>query len=322
VIGQALGGVLISANILGTGWRPVFLINVPVGIFLLVTSYFSRASNETSRQKKQDYRGVALLSAGLFLLVGPLVIGQGEGWPPWTWVCLAASVPVLVLFARWERIFPRRGGNPLINVALLTHRQISLGLVAQGVNRACYFALLFVLALYLQQGLGKSAAYSGMLLIAYMVTFGLAGPIFGKAGIHVKAIASVVGGLVIAASFAGMAAGARSTAWLIFLLGISGFGYGAAWSGILERLTEAAGPRYAPDVSGLFNTTLQVGGTMGTAVFGTLYVALTAQSTPQDAFRLTNTALAVLSVASSVLIILSAIGGPAAAKRESAERDP
>ena len=319
VIGQALGGILITANILGTGWRPVFLINVPVGIFLLVTSYLSLAGNETSRQGKQDYRGVALLSAGLFLLVVPLVIGQGEGWPPWTWVCLAASVPVLVLFARWERIFPLRGGNPLINVALLARRQISLGLIAQGINRACYFALLFVLALYLQQGLGKSAAYSGMLLIAYMVTFGLAGPIFGKAGTRVKIVASAAGGLVIAASFAGMAAGAQSTAWLIVLLGISGFGLGTAWSGILERLTDAAGPRYAPDVSGLFNTTLQVGGTMGTAVFGTVYVALAAHGTPQDAFRLTNTALAVLSVVSAVLIILSAIGGPGVAKREPAE---
>ena len=315
VIGQALGGILITANILGTGWRPVFLINVPVGIFLLITSYLSLAGNEISRQKKQDYRGVALLSAGLFLVVVPLVLGQGQGWPPWTWACLAASVPALALFVRWEQVFPRRGGNPLVNVALLARRQVSLALLAQGINRACYFALLLVLALYLQQGLGKSAAYSGTLLIAYMVTFGLAGPALGKAGTRVKTIAPVIGALAIAASFAGIAVGAQSTGWLIVLLSVGGFGNGAAWSGILERMTDAAGPRYAADVSGLFNTTLQVGGTMGTAVFGTVYVALAAAGTPQGAFGQTNAALAVLSVVSSVLLILATIGGSSVTKR-------
>jgi MFS family permease len=314
VAGQALGGILVSADILGTGWRPVFLINVPVGLFLVITSFTFLPDTKPSRHEKLDTRGAGLLSAGLFLLVIPLVLGRDAGWPLWTWLCLGGCVPVLAFFTQWERIIARRGGVPLINVALLARRQISLALAAQGINRAVYFALLFVLALYLQQGLGKSAVYSGLLLIAFMVTFGAAGPIFGGAGARVKKLAAQTGGLLLAAAFAGMAGGARSTAWLIILIGVAGFGYGAAWSGVLEHLTESAGPRYAPDVSGLFNTTLQVGGTMGTAVFGTFYLALLVRNTPQHAFSLTNAALAVLSAASCVLIILSLNAKPRAAQ--------
>ena len=111
-------------------------------------------------------------------------------------------------------------------------------------------------------------------------------------------------------SIPGAGGGSRRTRriWLIILLGIAGLGYGGAFSGVLGQLAESAGPRYAPDVSGLFNTTLQVGGTMGTAVFGTLYLAFLARSTPQDAFSMTNTALAVVSVASSALIASSMSG--------------
>jgi MFS family permease len=305
VIGQALGGILVSANILGTGWRPVFLINVPIGIFLLITSFVYLPEGEASRQEKLDVRGAGLLSSGMFLLVIPLVLGQDADWPLWTWLCLGACVPVLALFTRWEWIIAQRGGVPLINVALLARRQVSLALVAQGVTRAVYFALLFIFALYLQQGLGKSPVYSGLLLIAFMVTFGLTGPILSRVGARVKKLAAQTGGLVLAVAFAAMASGVQGTVWLIILLGIAGIGYGGAFSGVLGHLTESVGPRYAPDVSGLFNTTLQVGGTMGTAVFGTVYLAFVARSTPQDAFSRTNAMLAVVSVASSVLITLA-----------------
>jgi MFS family permease len=319
VVGQALGGILVSANILGTGWRPVFLINVPIGLFLLITSFVYLPDTKPSRQEKLDIRGVGLLSSGLFLLVIPLVLGQDAGWPLWTWLCLGACVPVLALFTGWEQTLARRGHLPLINVALLARRQISLALIAQGVTRAVYFALLFILALYLQQALGKSAAYSGLLLIAFMVTFGLTGPVLGHAGARVKKLAAQTGGLVLAVAFAAMAGGAQSTGWLIILLGIAGIGYGGAFSGVLGQLTEAAGPKYAPDISGLFNTTLQVGGTMGTAVFGTVYLAFLAQHTPHNAFSMTSAALAVVSVASSVLITLALNAKPNAARHKPAE---
>jgi MFS family permease len=305
VVGQALGGVLVSADILGTGWRPVFLINVPIGILLLITSLVFLPNQPPGRRRQLDVGGVGLLSAGLFLLVIPLVLGQDTGRPPWTWLCLAGCVPVLALFARWELNVARGGGVPVLNVALLARKQVSLALAAQGVIRAVYFALLFVLALYLQQALGRGAAYSGLLLIAFMVTFGVTGPVLGRAGARVKKLTAQAGCLVLAAAFTAMAAGAQSTGWLVCLLAVAGLGYGGAFTGVLGHLTESVGPEYAADVSGLFNTTLQVGGTMGTAVFGTAYLALLARSTPPEAFGVTNAALAIVAVVSAVLITLA-----------------
>ncbi|WP_229871623.1 MFS transporter [Streptomyces longisporoflavus] len=306
VVGQALGGVLVSADILGSGWRPIFLINIPLGIVLLITSYAFLPADEGLGRKKLDLMGVGLLSLALFLLVTPLVLGQDAGWPLWTWLCLAASLPVFALFAKVERDTARRGGDPLVNVSLLSRAPVSLALVSQAATRAGYFALLFVLALYLQQGLGKSAVYAGLVPIAWVATFAAVGPLLGRTGARSRRLAAPVGGLLMAVSFAGIAAGLQTTAWLVLLLGIGGIGYGAAFSGTLAHLTESVEPEYAPDVSGLFNTTLQVGGTMGVAVFGTVYLALAEHTgTAHGAFGTTNAVLAVVSVAASGLVFLA-----------------
>lgn len=306
VIGQALGGILVQADILGTGWRPIFLINVPIGIVLLIISFVFLPDDDTEPNKKLDMRGVGLLSLSLFLLVTPLVLGRDAGWPLWTWLCLASSLPTFVLFARVEQGIARRGGSPLMNVALLARKRVTLALVSQAATRAGYFALLFVLALYLQQGLGRSAAYSGVIPIAWVSTFALVGPILSRLPARVRRLAAPVGGLLMAIAFAGVAAGAQTTVWLVVLLGIGGIGYGAAFSGTLTHLTESVEARFAPDVSGLFNTTLQVGGTLGVAIFGTVYLDLAARGgAPQAAFNTTNSVLAALSIGASALIVLA-----------------
>lgn len=305
VIGQALGGIIVSADVLGLGWRPVFLINVPIGVFLVIASWIFLPDEQT-QQKKLDPQGVALLTAGLFLLVVPLSLGQDAGWPPWTWLCLGGCVPVLALFVWWERKVAERGRDPLMNVALLARKRVSLLLSAQGVNRACYFALLFVLSLYLQQGLGKSPTYAGLLPISYMFTFSVTGPVLDRLGVRVRKLAAQLGGLLIAAAFAAMAVGGQSTLWLIVLLGASGMGYGAAFGAVVAYLTESVGAEYAPDVSGLFNTTLQVGGATGVAVFSTVYLSGFARSTARESFNTTNLALAAASIVSCLLIVLAA----------------
>jgi MFS family permease len=253
VIGQALGGVLVSADILGTGWRPVFLINVPIGVGLIIISFIFLPTSEPSRRQKLDLAGVGLLSVGLLMLVTPLVLGQDQGWPLWTWLCLVGSVPVFALFVRVERRVADGDDYPLINILLLARKRISLALFSQASTRASYFALLFVLALYLQQGLGNSPTYSGLMPVSWVATFALAGPVLSRVGPRVRRLAAPVGGLLMAVAFVGVAVGVsadmRGSAWLVLLLGVGGLGYGAAFSGTLTHLTESVEPRYAPDVS-------------------------------------------------------------------------
>jgi predicted MFS family arabinose efflux permease len=92
VAGQSLGGLLISADVLGTTWRPAFLVNVPIGVALywLAWRYLPAGRRRPGRL---DLASMTVFSVAMLLLVVSLVLGQDAGWPVWTWVFLAASIP-------------------------------------------------------------------------------------------------------------------------------------------------------------------------------------------------------------------------------------
>ncbi|MFF5210321.1 MFS transporter [Streptosporangium sp. NPDC000396] len=89
--GQLIGGLLVGADLFGSGWRPVFWINVPIGLAtILLTTRFIPESRAASA-REIDVAGVVALTVALFLLVFPLIQGHEAGWPWWTWAGLAAS---------------------------------------------------------------------------------------------------------------------------------------------------------------------------------------------------------------------------------------
>jgi MFS family permease len=314
VIGQALGGVLVSANLFGTAWRPIFLVNVPLGALLLGVAgrFLPVDADRGPATRRLDLLGVGTLSAALSLLLVPLILGRDLGWPAWTWWCLLTSAPAFALFVAAERQVTAAGGYPLINLELLGRRAISWGLAGQVASTSTYFALLFVLALYLQRGLGRSALYSGLALVSWVAAFGVAGPVLGRLPERAKGQAARVGPLVLAAAFAGIGvsllAGNTSGVLLMSLLGVGGLGFGAAFSGVLAHLTGAVSSRHAPDMSGLFNTTIRLGGVIGVAVFGSAYLAMAPQPGPQAAihgFAVIAFAFAATALAGAVAAYLS-----------------
>lgn len=109
VIGQVVGGLLISADLVGTGWRPIFLVNVPLGVALIAVATRVLPADEQRRSQRLDFGGVGALSAALALLVIPLVLGRDAGWPAWTWVSLAAVAPAVAAFIMLERRISGRG---------------------------------------------------------------------------------------------------------------------------------------------------------------------------------------------------------------------
>jgi MFS family permease len=308
VIGQALGGVLVSRDLFGAGWRPIFLINIPLGLALALLGRRARSTRRTAGRQRLDLVGVATLSAALLLLVLPLVLGRDEGWPAWTYVCVAASLPAFALFVLVERRLARGGGHPLIALELLRRKPVVFALASQAANRATYLGLLFVLALYLQHGLGASAVYSGLAVVPWVAAFGVAGPVLGRAGPRARRMAAPIGSLVLGAAFLGIATGAGDGASLMLALAVGGLGYGAAFSGTLHHLTSTVTDRYAADVSGLYNTVLQVGGAIGVAGLGTVYLDLAPEPGPLPAvhaFRLTTLAMAATALLAGVLAHLA-----------------
>jgi MFS family permease len=310
VAGQSLGGLLISADVLGTTWRPVFLVNVPAGVILLWLAWRYLPPGRRERQQPLDLAGVAVLSAAMLLLVLPLVLGQDTGWAPWTQACLAASV--LAFAALWvvERKVAARGGRPLVDPGLIARPTIGLGLASQAAATAAYFAVLFTLALYLQQGLGKSAAYSGLALVSWVAAFGIPGPVLSRFPARARALAAPAGSVILAAGFAALAAslhaGDTSGVLLMTLLGVAGLGLGTAFTGMLSHLTSSVADEHAADLSGLFNTTTRAGGVIGTAAFGTAYLALVhGPGQAVRGFATVNLALAVTALAAATLAGLS-----------------
>jgi len=174
VAGQILGGLLVSADLLGAQWRPIFLINVPIAAVVLVAGLrFLSADRDLDTTRRLDLAGVLTLSSGLLLILLPLTLGRQRHWPAWTWICLAASVPLLAGFALVERRLAARDESPLLNLPFLARRKISWGLRAQALAISTYYGLLFTLALYLQQGLGRSALGSGLTLVSWVAAFGI-----------------------------------------------------------------------------------------------------------------------------------------------------
>lgn len=276
VLGQIVGGALISANIGGSEWRAIFLINVPIGVAVIIAALRFLPPDDTRNSQRVDLPGIAALSAIMLLLIPPLALGREFGWPVWTWICLAASVPAFVLFITVERRVLARGGSPLVNVHIVAQPPVRWGLLTLLTATSTYYAMLFVLAQYLQQGLGRTPLVSGLTLVPWVAAFGLAGQLVGRLPAHLVRLAPFAGCLLMALSYAAISVtlftGLDSTALLVVLLAFGGLGLGIEFSSIIGHLTNAVPDEYAPDISGVSTTTLLAGGTIGVAAFGALYL--------------------------------------------------
>lgn len=163
--GQVVGGALIGADLLGLGWRWVFLIKIPIGTLAFGLAPRLIAESRADRTSGMDTTGAGLLTLALTLLVLPLIDGRQNGWPPWAWAALAASPCCIAAFGIYERHLARSGRSPLLDMHLFRERTFSAGLatkLALWCGQASFF---FVLALYLQQARGLTPLHSGLVLM-------------------------------------------------------------------------------------------------------------------------------------------------------------
>jgi hypothetical protein len=176
VTGLVLGGVVVTADLFGTGWRPVFAINVPIGIVLAAAvPRLVPPDAPVGRTRKLDLAGLAAAAGAVLLIVLPLVLGREEGWPAWGFGCIAAGAVLAVGFVLIERRVAARGGDPLLNLAVLRAPALPSGLVTLAATQIGYGGLLFAYTLHLQAGLGESALRAGLSYLPFAAVFGLAG---------------------------------------------------------------------------------------------------------------------------------------------------
>src|ERR1022692_3075815 len=167
VSGPLLGGLLIQHNLFGLSWRPIFLINVPVGVIAVIASAILVRESRAPRPPRLDPAGVTLVTAALLLLLYPLVQGRQLGWPAWTFASMAASVPVLALFAGYERIKARRDGSPLVQLSLFRQRSFGIGIAIAVTFFLGVTSFALILTLFLQIGLGFTPLHAGLTFLPF-----------------------------------------------------------------------------------------------------------------------------------------------------------
>ncbi len=190
---------------------------------------------------------------------------------------------------------------------MIARRPVFWGLATMLATSGSYYALLFTLAQYLQQGLGRSVLVSGLTLVPWVAAFGLAGQLVSRLPARLLASTPAGGCALLAGAYTAISAvlftGNHSEALLILLLAIGGFGLGIQFSSTIGHLTSSVRPAYASDISGVTSTTSQIGGALGVAAFGTLYLSLAPLGS-----GLATHAFAIVTAALAAIILPAMIG--------------
>ncbi|MFD0385670.1 MFS transporter [Streptomyces stramineus] len=280
IAGPLVSALLVQGDLFGLGWRPIFLVNLPLGVAGLIAGRMVISESKAERAARLDLVGVLLATAGLLALVFPLTQGRELGWPVWTYVSMAASVPLLALFVAWERRVLRRGGSPLVVLSLFARRSFAGG---QGVQLMFGLASgVFFLAwtLYLQLGLGWSplkAGLSGLPLSAAMMagagmSMQVLVPRFGRVVLQAGALLAAAGMLLFACLT--HRHGADITMWQAILpLVPMGLGMGLIIAPLTDLILSEVPHEHAGSASGLTNTTVQLGQAVGVALSSVIFFA-------------------------------------------------
>ncbi len=278
--GQVLGGLLLSADVLGLGWRAIFFLNLPVGAVIIVLAARLVPAGATPHRAKLDPLGVLGVSAALALTLAPLILGRDQGWPAWTWVSLAASVPAMALALAWEQRLTRRGGQPLIDLSLFRQRSFASGLALSVALMAAFASSVFVATLLLQDGLGLSALRAG-LSFGPMALAGMAAPLIGRRLVRRLGPFRVIltGSLINAAGLLALALAleilgdAVTPAWIIVVFAALGLGTVLMLPTVIGVTLGGIRPEQAGAASGTLSTVQQFAGVVGLAVVGAAFFA-------------------------------------------------
>ena len=281
ISGPLAGGLLIGSDLTGSSWRRIFLVNVPIGVASLLAALFLLHESRAPQAKRLDIPGVAIVSAGLFLLTYPLVEGRDAGWPLWAFAMLAGAAPVLAAFVRFEQIKTARGDtSPLIELSLFRIRSFTLGAALSFLFLSTIPAFFLIFSLSLQIGLGYSALHAGLTTTPFSLGSAIGSvasarlaPRFGKRLLQTGCVLLIagMGGIVLTMNARGTSLDGPE---LIPALLVCGLGLGSIVAPLITILLQGVPPRNAGSASGVIATAQQVGGAMGVAVIGVIFFGL------------------------------------------------
>ncbi|MEV4091965.1 MFS transporter [Streptosporangium saharense] len=297
--GPILAGWLIDADFFGTGWRMIFLINLPLGLAAVLMGLRFLPESRSPHPLKLDVPGVLLASLAGVLLVFPLVQGRENDWPVWAFLMMGASALVFVLFGWFEARKNRAGGDPLVVPSLFRKRAFTGGLATGLVFFSAMSGFALVFNLYTQIGLGYSTLHAALVMIPWslgmVAGFGVAQAVarFGRkvlqGGILVMAL-GIVGVLLTITQ-----AGAGVTAWqFVPSLAVTGLGMGLLMAPFFDIILAGVEQHETGSASGTMTAIQQLGGAVGVALLGTVFFDQAAAALKPDFIGAAGTVLWVV----------------------------
>jgi EmrB/QacA subfamily drug resistance transporter len=309
VVGQLVGGLLVSANIAGTGWRPIFLVNVPIGLAVLVVATRVVPDTRSPHPVGIDLPGTVLFAATLTALLVPLTEGHALGWPWWTWLMLAVAVVIGAVTYSVEQRAERRGEIPLLPPSLLRLRSMSRGLVMVFAFSIGFGAFMFVFALTVQDGLHEDALHGGLAVLPMALLF-FAGSLvaprvitrFGRGALAIGAVVQFAGLAALVAVL--LMKWPHVSLWAMAIpLALAGAGQSLLFAGLFRSVLADVPMRLGGVGSGVLITLQQSGLALGVATLGSLYLAMEPHSTSH--------AFAGVEYAHMAIVALLALGAAA-----------
>lgn len=278
-VGPILGPALLGWNLAGQGWRLVFWVNVPVGAFTAIAAARLLPGERGSGAGRPQLPAVLAAGAGLTMVVYPLIAASsGRGWPDWAYPVIVAGLVVLGLFCVMQRRTASHGGQPLVDVALLTRRSLAGGLAVQMLFLVPIMGFFLTVMQFLQRGLGMSPLHAGLTMLPWAVIVtvfaGLSAavllPRIGRLTVQLGLVATAAGLALLA--IAAAAAGNRTgTPALLPGILVGAAGMGLVVAPIAQLTLADVAPSAAGTASGLFNTVSQLGSCIGVATIGTVF---------------------------------------------------
>ena len=275
-LGPVLGGLIIAGAGAHDGWRWVFLVNLLIGAVALPMAAWQLPRARSRIRRQFDPVGLCLLSAGLLLLLIPLVEGEQVGWPAWCYACFGGCVVAFALLAWWEVRAGRRGEDPLLKPGLLAQPSFSAGAIFAIVYFAGFTSVFFTISILWQEGLARSALMTGLAAVPFsfgsLVSAAISDKLSARMGrmVLVTGCAIVGIGLALAALVVHLTAPVPDGCYLVGPLLLAGLGSGMVIAPNQDFVLARVPRREAGTASAILGTAQRLGSAIGIAVIGTV----------------------------------------------------
>lgn len=278
VLGPVVGGLLVDADLVGSGWRLIFFVNLPLGLLAAIGAARLMPESRSPQPTRLDLVGNLLVAAATGLLVYPLIQGREAGWPTWSYVMIVASPVPLLLLAPWTRRVRRLGRDPMIETSVFRNRGFSAGLAMILVFFGGMIGTLLVLGLFLQFGEHFSAIHAGLTVAPFALGSGIGATLSGAVlTARLGRMALQLGSLVMAGGVLWLlhvlSANGMSTSSLDLLPPqlLLGAGLGMLVAPLFDFALGAVSDSEAGSASGVLNSVQQLAGALGVAILGTIF---------------------------------------------------